>query len=156
MKRVVHLASQWEKHRTPLVDEHRRLKEMCSHHDVSPAVTRGRLLFQSNTFISFSLYFLQLESSRKLSEIKSLHDKIRVSTEEAKKKEELHRQLVRDCFVLDCQHDRRGVNSCRYTRVYDVFEKSIDNMTCARTNRSSYLVTVAVWKTIRATYESFQ
>lgn len=38
----------------------------------------------------------QLESSRKLSEIKSLHDKIRVSTEEAKKKEEMYKQLVMD------------------------------------------------------------
>lgn len=40
--------------------------------------------------------FPQLESSRKLSEIKSLHDKIRVSTEEAKKKEEIYKQLVTD------------------------------------------------------------
>ncbi|XP_034733750.1 coiled-coil domain-containing protein 22 [Etheostoma cragini] len=52
-----------------------------------------------NTF----LHFLQLESSRKLSEIKSLHDKIRVSTEEAKKKEETYKQLVthRTCVFLD-------------------------------------------------------
>lgn len=35
-----------------------------------------------------------MESSRKLTEIKSLHDKIRVSTEEAKKKEEVYKQLV--------------------------------------------------------------
>ncbi|KAK5862994.1 hypothetical protein PBY51_000057 [Eleginops maclovinus] len=67
-KRVVNLASQWEKHRAPLIDEHRRLKEICSKQD--------------------------LESSKKLSEIKSLHDKIRVSTEEAKKKEETYKQLV--------------------------------------------------------------
>lgn len=37
---------------------------------------------------------VQLESSRKLSEVKSLHDKIRVSSEEMKKKEETHKQLV--------------------------------------------------------------
>ncbi|XP_061908416.1 coiled-coil domain-containing protein 22 isoform X3 [Entelurus aequoreus] len=67
-KRVVSLASQWEKHRAPLIDQHRRLKEICSHQD--------------------------MESSRKLSEIKVLHDKIRVSTEEAKQKEEIYKQLV--------------------------------------------------------------
>ncbi|XP_051915626.1 coiled-coil domain-containing protein 22 [Hippocampus zosterae] len=67
-QRVVNLASQWEKHRAPLIDEHRRLKEICSNQD--------------------------MESSKKLSEIKVLHDKIRVSTEEAKKKEEIHKQLV--------------------------------------------------------------
>ncbi|XP_061758405.1 coiled-coil domain-containing protein 22 isoform X4 [Nerophis ophidion] len=67
-KRVVSLASQWEKHRAPLIDQHRSLKEICSHQD--------------------------MESSRKLSEIKVLHDKIRVSTEEAKQKEEIYKQLV--------------------------------------------------------------
>uniref|UniRef100_A0A671LH50 Coiled-coil domain-containing protein 22 n=1 Tax=Sinocyclocheilus anshuiensis TaxID=1608454 RepID=A0A671LH50_9TELE len=66
-KRVVHLASQWEKHRVPLIDEHRRLKELCSNRES--------------------------ESSRKLSEIKDLHDKIRQSAEEAKKKESLYKQL---------------------------------------------------------------
>lgn len=35
-----------------------------------------------------------MESSRKLSEIKDLHDKIRQSAEEAKKKESLYKQLV--------------------------------------------------------------
>lgn len=37
-----------------------------------------------------------MESSRKLSEIKDLHDKIRQSAEEAKKKESLYKQLVRE------------------------------------------------------------
>ncbi|KAM9785812.1 coiled-coil domain-containing protein 22 [Neosynchiropus ocellatus] len=73
-KRVVHLASQWEKHRAPLIDEHRRLKEICSNQD--------------------------LESSRKLSEMKSTHEKIRVATEEAKKKEEMHKQLVSELESL--------------------------------------------------------
>uniref|UniRef100_A0A1A8F100 Coiled-coil domain-containing protein 22 n=1 Tax=Nothobranchius korthausae TaxID=1143690 RepID=A0A1A8F100_9TELE len=73
-QRVVNLASQWEKHRAPLIDEHRRLKEICSNKD--------------------------LESSRKLSEIKSLHEKIRVSTEEAKKKEESYKQLVTELESL--------------------------------------------------------
>lgn len=35
VKRVVNLAAQWEKHRAPLIQEHRRLKEMCSNHHVS-------------------------------------------------------------------------------------------------------------------------
>lgn len=34
-KRVVNLASQWEKRRAPLIDEYRRLKELCSNKDVS-------------------------------------------------------------------------------------------------------------------------
>ncbi|XP_068453221.1 coiled-coil domain-containing protein 22 isoform X2 [Clinocottus analis] len=84
-KRVVNLASQWEKHRAPLIDEHRRLKEICSNQD--------------------------LESSRKLSEIKSLHDKIRVSTEEAKKKEEIYKQLVTELENLP-----RDVSRSAYTQ----------------------------------------
>lgn len=36
----------------------------------------------------------QLESSRKLSEIKTLQEKIRVSTEEGKEKEEMYKELV--------------------------------------------------------------
>ncbi|XP_062315523.1 coiled-coil domain-containing protein 22 [Osmerus eperlanus] len=66
--RLVNLASQWEKHRAPLIDEHRSLKELCSNRE--------------------------MESSRKLSEIKDLHDKIRQSAEEAKKKEGLYKQLI--------------------------------------------------------------
>ncbi|KAI2661699.1 Coiled-coil domain-containing protein 22 [Labeo rohita] len=73
-KRVVHLASQWEKHRVPLIDEHRRLKELCSNRES--------------------------ESSRKLSEIKDLHDKIRQSAEEAKKKESLYKQLLTEYETL--------------------------------------------------------
>ncbi|KAL4646246.1 coiled-coil domain-containing protein 22 [Arapaima gigas] len=67
-KRVASLASQWEKHRTPLVEEHQRLKELSSNRE--------------------------LESSRKLAEIKDLHDKIRQSAEDAKKKEGLYKQLI--------------------------------------------------------------
>uniref|UniRef100_A0A8B9LPH7 Coiled-coil domain-containing protein 22 n=1 Tax=Astyanax mexicanus TaxID=7994 RepID=A0A8B9LPH7_ASTMX len=73
-KRVVHLAAQWEKHRAPLIDEHRRLKELCSNRE--------------------------MESSRKLSEIKDLHDKIRQSAEEAKKKEGLYKQLITEYETL--------------------------------------------------------
>ncbi|XP_013990623.1 coiled-coil domain-containing protein 22 isoform X2 [Salmo salar] len=67
-KRVVNLAAQWEKRRAPLIDEHRRLKELCSNQEI--------------------------ESSRKLSEIKELHNKIRQSAEESKKKEALYKQLI--------------------------------------------------------------
>ncbi|XP_041712069.1 coiled-coil domain-containing protein 22-like isoform X2 [Coregonus clupeaformis] len=67
-KRVVNLATQWEKRRAPLIDEHRRLKELCSNQEI--------------------------ESSRKLSEIKELHNKIRQSAEESKKKEGLYKQLI--------------------------------------------------------------
>ncbi|XP_023675087.2 coiled-coil domain-containing protein 22 [Paramormyrops kingsleyae] len=67
-RRVASLSSQWEKHRAPLVEEQQRLKELCSSQE--------------------------LESSRKLSEIKGLHEKIRQSAEDAKKKEGLYKQLV--------------------------------------------------------------
>lgn len=43
-----------------------------------------------------------MESSRKLSEIKDLHDKIRQSAEEAKKKESLYKQLVWKKLFLNC------------------------------------------------------
>ncbi|XP_035594319.1 coiled-coil domain-containing protein 22-like [Oncorhynchus keta] len=67
-KRVVNLAAQWEKRRAPLIDEHRRLKELCSNQEI--------------------------ESSRKLSEIKELHHRIHQSAEESKKKEALYKQLI--------------------------------------------------------------
>uniref|UniRef100_A0A8C5A171 Coiled-coil domain-containing protein 22 n=1 Tax=Gadus morhua TaxID=8049 RepID=A0A8C5A171_GADMO len=67
-KRLVGLAAQWEKHRDPLIQEHRRLKELCTNQDV--------------------------ESSRQLSEIKDLHEKIRETAEKAKKKESVYKQLI--------------------------------------------------------------
>ncbi|XP_033825698.1 coiled-coil domain-containing protein 22 [Periophthalmus magnuspinnatus] len=73
-KRVLSLAAQWEKHRAPLIEENRRLKEICRIQD--------------------------MESSGKLSEIRSLHDKITVCTEEAKKKEETYKQLVSELESL--------------------------------------------------------
>uniref|UniRef100_A0A4W6E8I6 Coiled-coil domain-containing protein 22 n=1 Tax=Lates calcarifer TaxID=8187 RepID=A0A4W6E8I6_LATCA len=85
VKRVVSLATQWEKHRAPLINEHRRLKEICSNQD--------------------------LESSRKLSEIKYLHDKIRVSTEEARKKEEIYKQLV-----IELENLPQDVSRSAYTQ----------------------------------------
>lgn len=73
-KRVLHLATQWEKRRAPLIDENRRLKEVCRIQD--------------------------MESSGKLSEIRCLHDKISVCTDEARKKEETYKQLVSELESL--------------------------------------------------------
>lgn len=101
-KRVVNLASQWEKHRAPLIDEHRRLKEICSNQD--------------------------LESSRKLSEIKSLHDKIRVSTEEAKKKEELYKQLVTELENLP-QDASRSAYTQRILEIVSNIKKQKEEIT---------------------------
>ncbi|XP_064415389.1 coiled-coil domain-containing protein 22 [Latimeria chalumnae] len=67
-QRVVNLASQWEKHRVPLIEEHRKLKELRD----------GR----------------ELESSRRLSEIKDLHERIKQTAEEARRKEGLYKQLL--------------------------------------------------------------
>lgn len=45
-----------------------------------------------------------MESSRQLSEIKELHEKIRESAEKAKKKETLYKQLVRFTFRTARSH----------------------------------------------------
>lgn len=73
-KRVLHLATQWEKHRAPLIEQNRKLKEICKIHD--------------------------MKSSGKLSEIRSLHEKISVCSEEARKKEETYKQLVSELESL--------------------------------------------------------
>uniref|UniRef100_A0A671VUI4 Coiled-coil domain-containing protein 22 n=1 Tax=Sparus aurata TaxID=8175 RepID=A0A671VUI4_SPAAU len=101
-KRVVNLASQWEKHRAPLIDEHRRLKEICSNQE--------------------------LESSRKLSEIKSLHDKIRVSTEEAKKKEDVYKQLVTELENLP-QDASRSAYTQRILEIVSNIKKQKEEIT---------------------------
>merc|ERR1719357_1463979 len=101
-KRVVNLASQWEKHRAPLIDELRRLKEICSNQD--------------------------LESSRKLTEIKSLHDKIRVSTEEAKKKEEIYKQLVTELENLP-QDASRSAYTQRILEIVSNIKKQKEEIT---------------------------
>lgn len=100
--RVVNLASQWEKHRAPLIDEHRRLKEICSNQD--------------------------MESSRKLTEIKSLHDKIRVSTEEAKKKEEIYKQLVTELENLP-QDASRSAYTQRILEIVGNIKKQKEEIT---------------------------
>ncbi|XP_040009373.1 coiled-coil domain-containing protein 22 isoform X2 [Xiphias gladius] len=101
-KRVVNLASKWEKHRAPLIEEHRRLKEICSNQD--------------------------LESSRKLSEIKSLHDKIRVSTEEARKKEEIYKRLVTELENLP-QDVSRSAYTQRILEIVSNIKKQKEEIT---------------------------
>ncbi|XP_029911720.1 coiled-coil domain-containing protein 22 [Myripristis murdjan] len=101
-KRVVNLASQWEKHRAPLIDEHRRLKELCSNQD--------------------------RESSRKLSEIKDLHVKIREAAEEAKKKEGLYKQLITELENLP-QDVSRSAYTLRILEIVGNIKKQKEDIT---------------------------
>ncbi|XP_007906087.1 coiled-coil domain-containing protein 22 isoform X2 [Callorhinchus milii] len=80
-QRLVSLAGQWEKHRVPLIAEHRRLKQQLDSHE--------------------------LESSRRLMEIKEFHEKIKTSAEEAKRKENVHRQLI----LSDTKELQKEINS---------------------------------------------
>ncbi|KAM6977943.1 coiled-coil domain-containing protein 22 [Aplochiton taeniatus] len=100
--RVVNLASQWEKRRVLLIDEHRRLKEICSNRE--------------------------MESSRKLSEIKDLHDKIRSSTEEAKRREGLHKQLVTELETLP-KDVSRSAYTLRILEIVGNIRKQNDEIT---------------------------
>ncbi|PWA28614.1 hypothetical protein CCH79_00020099, partial [Gambusia affinis] len=100
--RVVNLASQWEKHRAPLIEEHRRLKEICSTKD--------------------------LESSTKLSEINSLHEKIRAATAEAKKKEESYKQLVTELESLP-QDASRSAYTQRILEIVGNIKKQKEEIT---------------------------
>ena len=52
------------------------------------------------TQLMSTFHLCQVETSRMLDEIKELHDKIRQSAEEAKKKEALYKQLVRILFFI--------------------------------------------------------
>lgn len=73
-QRVIHLASQWEKHRVPLLAEYRHLRKLqdCR----------------------------VLESSRRLAEIQELHQSVRAAAEEARRKEEVYKQLVSELETL--------------------------------------------------------
>nr|XP_028567262.1 coiled-coil domain-containing protein 22 [Podarcis muralis] len=73
-QRVIQLAAQWEKHRVPLIQELRELKAL---HDSK-----------------------ELESSQRLSEIRELHERIRSSAEEAKRKDDLYKQLLMELESL--------------------------------------------------------
>ncbi|XP_053148859.1 coiled-coil domain-containing protein 22 isoform X2 [Hemicordylus capensis] len=67
-QRIIQLAAQWEKHRVPLTQEFRELKALHNSKE--------------------------LESSRRLLEIRELHERIRSAADEAKHKEDLYKQLL--------------------------------------------------------------
>lgn len=73
-QRIVSLSQLWERHRGPLVNEARRLK--------------GVIANREN------------ESTRRLTEMTALREKVKTSAEEAKRKEALYRQLVTECGSL--------------------------------------------------------
>ncbi|KAM4819374.1 coiled-coil domain-containing protein 22 [Thomomys bottae] len=84
-QRVIHLAGQWEKHRVPLLAEYRHLRKLrdCR----------------------------ELESSRRLAEIQELHQSVRAAVEEARRKEEVYKQLVSELETLP-----RDVSRLAYTQ----------------------------------------
>ncbi|XP_019569887.2 coiled-coil domain-containing protein 22 [Rhinolophus sinicus] len=84
-QRVIHLAGQWEKHRVPLLAEYRHLRKLqdCR----------------------------ELESSRRLAEIQELHQSVRAAAEEARRKEEIYKQLVSELETLP-----RDVSRLAYTQ----------------------------------------
>ncbi|ELK03414.1 Coiled-coil domain-containing protein 22 [Pteropus alecto] len=84
-QRVIHLAGQWEKHRVPLLAEYRHLRKLqdCR----------------------------ELESSRRLVEIQELHQNVRAAAEEARRKEEIYKQLVSELETLP-----RDVSRLAYTQ----------------------------------------
>ncbi|XP_004588055.2 coiled-coil domain-containing protein 22 [Ochotona princeps] len=84
-QRVIHLAGQWEKHRVPLLAEYRHLRKLqdCR----------------------------ELESSRRLAELQELHQSVRAAAEEARRKEEVYKQLVSELETLP-----RDVSRLAYTQ----------------------------------------
>ncbi|XP_006876747.1 PREDICTED: coiled-coil domain-containing protein 22 [Chrysochloris asiatica] len=84
-QRVIHLASQWEKHRVPLLAEYRHLRKLQDRRE--------------------------LESSRRLAEIQELHQSVRAAAEEARRKEEVYKQLVSELETLP-----RDVSRLAYTQ----------------------------------------
>uniref|UniRef100_A0A8D0GVT3 Coiled-coil domain-containing protein 22 n=1 Tax=Sphenodon punctatus TaxID=8508 RepID=A0A8D0GVT3_SPHPU len=73
-QRIIQLAAQWEKHRVPLIQEFRQLKAL---HDSK-----------------------ELASSRRLSEIQELHKRIQAAADEARRKEEVYKQLLSELESL--------------------------------------------------------
>ncbi|KAM9576525.1 coiled-coil domain-containing protein 22 [Trichechus inunguis] len=84
-QRVIHLAGQWEKHRVPLLAEYRHLRRLQDRRE--------------------------LESSRRLAEIQELHQSVRAAAEEARRKEEVYKQLVSELETLP-----RDVSRLAYTQ----------------------------------------
>ncbi|NXN93076.1 CCD22 protein, partial [Rhinopomastus cyanomelas] len=73
-RRIVSLAGQWEKHRGPLLAQYRQLRAL-----------------RDST---------QLESSHRLSELCNLHQRSRLAIAEARRKEQLYKQLVSELESL--------------------------------------------------------
>lgn len=82
---LLNLSAQWEKHRVPLIEHYRDLKEQCS----------KRLS----------------ETQQKLEEIKATRDKMKDIQEQARSKDELHRQLLGEYEKLV-----KDVNRSAYTK----------------------------------------
>nr|XP_044996034.1 coiled-coil domain-containing protein 22 isoform X2 [Jaculus jaculus] len=84
-QRVIQLSGQWEKHRVMLLAEYRHLRKLqdCR----------------------------ELESSRRLAEIQELHQSVRAAVEEARRKEEVYKQLVSELEALP-----RDVSRLAYTQ----------------------------------------
>lgn len=103
-QRVIHLAGQWEKHRVPLVAEYRHLRKLqdcrevgcealgCGWGRFSPSLGAHPCALLT---IPLPMGSWQLESSRRLAEIQELHQSVRAAAEEARRKEEVYKQLVR-------------------------------------------------------------
>ncbi|XP_064481357.1 coiled-coil domain-containing protein 22 homolog [Ornithodoros turicata] len=87
---LLSLSAQWEKHRAPLIEQYRDLKEQCS----------KRLS----------------ETQQKLEEIKSMRDKMKDIQEQARNKDELHKQLLSEYEKLV-----KDVSRSAYTkRIYEI------------------------------------
>uniref|UniRef100_A0A663FJM1 Coiled-coil domain-containing protein 22 n=1 Tax=Aquila chrysaetos chrysaetos TaxID=223781 RepID=A0A663FJM1_AQUCH len=84
-RRIVSLVGQWERHRGPLLAEYRHLRALRDS--------------------------AQLESSRRLSEIRALHERSRSAADEARRKEELYKQLVAELEALP-----RDISRAVYTQ----------------------------------------
>ncbi|XP_055984559.1 coiled-coil domain-containing protein 22 isoform X1 [Sorex fumeus] len=84
-QRVIHLAEQWEKHRVPLLEEYRHLRQLQESRE--------------------------LESSRRLAEIQELHQSIRAAADEARRKEDVYKQLMVELESLP-----RDVSRLSYTQ----------------------------------------
>ncbi|KAM9510724.1 coiled-coil domain-containing protein 22 isoform 1-T1 [Guaruba guarouba] len=84
-RRIVSLAGQWERHRGPLLAQYRHLRALRDS--------------------------AQLESSRRLSEIRTLHERSRSAADEARRKEELYKTLVAELEALP-----RDISRAVYTQ----------------------------------------
>ncbi|KAM9325828.1 coiled-coil domain-containing protein 22 [Gastrophryne carolinensis] len=84
-QRIVNLVGQWESHRVRLVDEYRALRRV--HQEKED------------------------ESSRWMKDVQDLYDRIRTAADEAKRKEELYKQLVSEYESLP-----KDVNRAAYTQ----------------------------------------